>query len=197
MDITHLTNFIIQFRYFLLFPLLVIEGPGVTLFAAVLAAHGTFELEDIVVISVVANLCSDLLHYAAGRYGGPSFIQRWGRYIHVDMAHIGSAERHFMKHAGKSLLLGKLAFGLGSLVLVTAGLAKYSWRRFVLYCLAIELPKTVLIALLGYYGAKSYSSISHYLALSSVLLFVIGTVIVVTFINVSRRAKRAFEDDLA
>src|ERR1035437_9295340 len=99
MDITHLTHFIIEFRYFLLFPLMMIEGPGVTLFAAVLAAHGTFELEDVIVISVAANLFSDLLHYVAGRWGGPSFIRKWGRYIHVDMEHSGSAERHFRKHA--------------------------------------------------------------------------------------------------
>jgi membrane protein DedA with SNARE-associated domain len=55
--------------YFVLFPLMIIEGPAVMIIAGFLVSLGYYELRDVFVTAVIAALIGDFLHYAAGRWG--------------------------------------------------------------------------------------------------------------------------------
>jgi membrane-associated protein len=188
MIMAHL-QIILQLRYLILIPLMILEGPLVTFVAGFLASAHVFEAEDIIIVSVVSNLIGDLLHYAIGRWGRISFIKRWGRYIGMSPERVISIENHFNKHGGKSLLLAKAAPAFGSITLVAAGLARYSLWRFIILNLLAEIPKSALFFGLGFYFGSAYGGVKHYLALSSLVLAGIVLFILVRY-GISRQANK-------
>jgi membrane protein DedA with SNARE-associated domain len=175
----HLLALLTRYEYFLVFPLAVVEGPIVTVLAGFLAATSVFEFSSAYVTVVVADLVGDCAYYAAGRWGARRFIGRWGRYIHLRDERMGLLTAHFERHSTKTLALGKLAQGVGPVVLVTAGVIRMPLGRFILVSLVLTVPKSLLFILIGYYFGHAYTRINSYV--NSVGLFTVLAVVLVLF----------------
>jgi len=182
---------ILHFRYLILVPLFIIEGPALTFIAAILCAQGYFESSDIIIVAVICNIIGDYLHYLFGRYGGIAIIEKWGKYIHVTPAQIALLERHFEKHGGKTLILGKLSVALGSVPLMAAGVAKYSQWKFLLTNLVVEIPKTFAIFEFGFYLGAVYNKFNLYSAIYGIIF---AAVFITISIFIARKSKSQLED---
>ena len=90
-----------QYGYFLLFPLAVIEGPMITIIAALLAAQGYFNIFAVYGVVVVGDLVGDLFHYAPGRWGKPLLV-RWGNYFGIDREKLAALEERFRTRGGRT-----------------------------------------------------------------------------------------------
>lgn len=152
-----------SYKYFLLFPLAVIEGPIVTVLAAFLASLGYMDIWVVYALIVFSDVVGDLLYYSMGRWGGKNFLQRWGKYLGVEMRHLERLKTHFKDHSRKTLILGKLTHVFGVVVLTAAGVAEVPVGRFVLYSLLPTLPKSLFFLWLGFYFGQEYSQINSYL----------------------------------
>jgi len=157
----------------------VVEGPIVTILAGFLASLGYVNLFLVYLIIVAGDVTGDCIWYAAGRWGRRGFSGRWGKYTGITPERLLRIERHFEKHAGKTLLLGKLTHAVGSLVLVGAGVARVKPRRFILFNLMATVPKSLALLLFGYYFGKAYGqagNVLNYLALGMIALTVLGAI---------------------
>lgn len=162
-----LLNFVftllVDYRYLLLVPIVMIEGPIATIITGFLASFGLMNPYLAYPLIVVGDVLGDSLYYAFGRFGSKALLRGWGKYIGFTLERVEKLKEHFRKHAGKTLLLGKLTHFLGAGVLVAAGMAMMPFFPFVGYSILGTIPKSFLLFVVGFYFGQAYILINHYL----------------------------------
>jgi len=175
-DLTKINELIIGYQYLILFPLVVLEGPIVTVIAGFLTSIKQLNFFATFWVVVAGDLAGDALHYFIGRWGKKTSILRWGRYFGITPERIIRLEHHFKDHSGKTLLLGKLLHGIGASFLVAAGIARMSFMRFMLFNFIGTLPKTLFLMLIGYYFGKAIAKIDSYLEFVGVIFLIFSII---------------------
>ncbi len=161
MDATHLTQLLIEYRYWILFPLACFEGPLVSIIVGFLSAGGFFNPFIAYVILVFGDILPDTGCYFVGRWGHKaSFIAKYASKIGITGDHFGVIEGLWRKHPGKTMWTSKLAYGLSTPFLISAGLVGMSLQKFIFYALPITLAQYALLMALGYFFGGSYTLIS-------------------------------------
>jgi membrane protein DedA with SNARE-associated domain len=131
----------------------------------------------------------DSFYYLLGRWGRTHVVPRLGKYVGLTESRARQVDMHYERHAGKTLFFGKLAFSLEVPMIISAGMVRYPYVRFIVFMTLAALPKTLGLMLLGYFFGFSFESARHDLAyathISLVALLVLACVIVV--VRVSRR----------
>ena len=177
--LTALATWLLAYKYIVLFPIAIVEGPIITIVAGSFAANGQIDFALAYAIIIAGDLTGDSLYYAIGRYGRKNFIDRWGHYIGLTPKRLKRVDQHFLNHAGKTLVLGKLAFSFEIPFIVSAGLARYSYPRFLFYMLCGALPKTLGLMLVGYFFGYSLANARRDLTFAAhVSATVIATIVV-------------------
>jgi membrane protein DedA with SNARE-associated domain len=173
-----ISQWLLNYRYLILFPLIVIEGPITVVTAGVLASVGLLNFFIVYFVAIVGDLVGDSLYYAAGRFGRKR-LDRWGRFIGLPKERLEKMEVHFNAHGGKTLIAGKLSHAIGAIVLVTAGIARVPFKKFIFYNLWATLPKSLVLLLIGYYFGNTFIHLQRYFdfawlgALAAAILFVV------------------------
>ncbi len=170
MLLTNLTNWLLAYKYIVLFPGVVIEGPILTVIAGFLASSGHLNLFIAYGVIVIADITGDSLYYFLGRFGGTRFIERWGSKVGLTLERVEKIENHYAEHAGKTLILGKFAHSIEIPFLVAAGLAGVPYGTFLWYVFIPTVPKSLLFILIGYYFGRAYGEINNYLGYTALIM---------------------------
>ena len=185
-----LITWLMHYRYLILFPIVVVEGPFITVLAGFLASLGSLDFMVAYAVIVSGDLVGDLLYYCIGRYGGRPWVKRWGHYIGITESRLESLDNHFRRNPGKTLLMGKLAHGLGGPILIAAGLAKVSYREFIMYNVLGTLPKSLLLLSLGFYFGAAYQRVTHYLDILALVFFGLSILSVILYIYIPKITRK-------
>ncbi len=162
------------YRYVLIFPIAFFEGPIIAVICGWLSALGILNIFFVYFVLILANLLGDTGFYLIGYWGGPTVIKKWGHWLNLDLEQTLKLKNHFDNHGGKILLTAKITPHLAAAaVLAGAGLAKYSFTRFIRYGLSIELVKTAILLAIGYFIGDAYQKIVFYLDYMGAVLSVI------------------------
>lgn len=168
---------LLAYKYLLLFPFAFVEGPIITIIAGSLAASGQIDFLLALVIILVADEAADTMYYFFGRFGRDRFLKRWGKYIGLGEKTMRRVDKHFLEHAGKTLIFGKLAFSFEIPFIVTAGIARYPYGKFILYMIIAAIPKSLGLMLIGYFFGFTIVNAQHSLLLASRFAFAGITVV--------------------
>ncbi len=187
LDIAHITELLLAWKYFILFPLMVIEGPIVTLIAGFLISEKYLNFFITFVICVTGDLSGDSVYYAIGRFVKPSFRDKYGKYIGLDAERLDKIDYYFRHHPHKTFALGKLAHGVGTAVLVGAGIMKVPFYKFIWGNLLPTMVKSLILLTMGYYFGRFLSQINHALDLGALGLGILFTIIYILYIRFSRK----------
>ena len=182
---TEIIPWLLHFKYFALFPLMVIGGPIVAVVSGSLVAAKVLNFFITYCIIVLADLTGDTIYYSIGRWGGLNFIKKWGHYIWLDVERINRLKENFKKHGPKVLIFGKLTQAVGSIILVAAGVAEMPYLKFIFYNFVATLPKIFFLLLVGFYFIAIYLKLhqySNYAAVVFVLLLV-GIILIYYFVR--------------
>ncbi len=161
-----------HYGYWLLFPIAVIEGPIITVIAALLAAQGYLNIFAVYGIVVVGDMVGDLLYYAPGRWG-KKYIVRWGHLFGVNHEQLAALEERFRTRGGRTVLFGKWTHSAGFLFLVAAGAAEMPILPFLWYNFIGTLPKSLVFTLLGYFIGYQYNLLNSYLERGSLVALIL------------------------
>jgi membrane-associated protein len=178
------------YKYLFLFPVAVVEGPIITVIAGFLSSLGVFNVFVAYGVLVAGDIAGDVAYYELGYYGRQRFVIRWGRFLGVTQERLEQLEKHFDKHSGKTLIIGKLSQGIGGAILLAAGMAKVPFRKLVLYDFLPTLPKTLILLLIGYYAGASYVKISSYFDYAAIGTIVAAVIFVVIYFVMRRLSRR-------
>jgi len=172
-------------------PIAIFEGPIVTVIGGFLSAHNLLNPYIVFSISILGDLVGDLLYYILGRWGRSTFLMRWAGLLGATDERVEKLERHFEKHSGKTLVVGKLTHGVGSMVLIAAGASRMSVGKFVFYNVLSSLPKSLAFVLVGYYYGQAYRQISGFL--NYVALALLGLVAAFLLFYLVKRLRERFK----
>ena len=181
---------IIHYGYWIMFPLMIIEGPIITVIAGFLSSLGYFNIFVVYFLMVLADLIGDTVYYAIGRWGGKPIINKWGRHIGITAKHVFKIERKLTNNGCKILFFGKLAHGFGTVFLLAAGAAKMSYWRFILFNIMPTLLKSLIFLLIGYYLGHAYKRISVYLDYTAIVMVVLAIIFIIIYLIIKRIAKK-------
>ena len=160
-DATAWPHYVSEYGYLAVFLLSLLEGPIVTVYAALLAAQGLLNLPLVYMTVVLGDLAGDLLAYAIGRYGIGHRIWQRRAGSRAFLRRIAVLRSRLRAHTGAALLFGKLtqAFGFG--ILLAAGAARIRMGTFLFYNLLGTLPKSAAFIAVGYCFGRYYATLSH------------------------------------
>lgn len=184
-QIFYLFHLIYTYSYFILFPLVVIEGPVITIIAGFLASTRFFDPVPTYLTILLGNLTGDILYYSAGRWWFTKSIRRLTEFFNVKKERLARIESQLKKHSGKVIFFGKLSHILSGLILVASGLVEVPFEKYILFCLLAEAPKSLILFLVGYFFGSTVSNYGRYLNLTFVGLIILTLILIGIYAAIS------------
>ncbi len=183
---------LISYKYFLLFPALIVEGPVVTIMSAFLSTSGgglVFNVWNLLLVVIVADITGDTMYYAIGRYAKDFLISRYPGRFSLDPKRIEGLELYFKGHGAKTIVMGKISHGLGWPAMVAAGSAHMPYRKFITINAVVSTLKSCILISLGYYYGIYYEELLHSLGLAGLVITTLCLVLVIYWVIRSKRMK--------
>lgn len=156
MDPTSVMTILLTYKYWVLLPLAIVEGPMLAFVCGLLISLGVLSFPITLVILVIGDLIPDTVFYTLGRYGSDSsFAKRVAARLGVTDDHFDDAKRLWHEHPGKTMLMSKFAYGISSAFLFMAGLMRMNAYKFYGYSVSISIAHYIVIMAAGYYFGAS------------------------------------------
>jgi membrane-associated protein len=198
MDQATIWGLIVEYRYLILVPLAFIEGPFVALIAGLLSALGYFDPFVVLGILIGKDISVDTACYALGRLGNrTALIKRYAAKIGIVEAHWSTVERLWEQHPWRTMFFSKLAYGLSLPFLVSAGLTRTTYSRFLFYAVQVSILQYGTLLFLGYYFGNSLTTVQNGVHIAQISLTVVGVAVVLYYIlshGVRKRLKQEAGD---
>jgi membrane protein DedA with SNARE-associated domain len=175
---------IIEYRYLILIPLAIIEGPIVAFIAGTLAILGYFDIYVLAAFFLVRDVAMDAIYYCIGYFGGKTkFAQRMLAKIKVTENHLDGVRKLWEHHPLSTMFIGKLSYGVGSTFVTVAGMVKFPFSTFFKYGVIVAIAQYWTLLALGYfYGNTFGGSISNVLSNIQYVIGAVGVVITIYYI---------------
>jgi undecaprenyl-diphosphatase len=158
---------------------LIVPGETLVIVGGFYARIGELSLPAISLVAVTGAIAGDNVGYWIGRRFGRGFLERHGRKLLITQERLGTAERYYVAHGGKTVFLGRFIPVVRSVGFIVAGVAHMPWKRFLAYDVAGAVIWGVGHSVVGYLLGASYERWERYatpvgLGLLAVLLLAIG-----------------------
>ena len=184
MPIQTIIGYIITYRYVLIVPITIIEGPIIMVLCGFLLRFGTFDLIPIYATLTISDMVGDIGWYCVGRYWGLPFVKRFGKFFSVTEKTLAKATALFHKHHNKILFISKITMGFGFalVTLITAGIAKVPFKKYLIFNVSGQLIWTAALLGIGYGFGNIYTSINKgFRDIALVALIIIALALVFGF----------------
>lgn len=175
MTLEGLTALILTYRYWILFPLAVFEGPFLALVVGSLAALGYFDLYLAYLVLIFGDFIPDTALYFTGRWGKrAALIEKYGHKIGMTPERFSHIERLWREHPKKTMVMSKQAIGLSGPFLVSAGLSGLSPITYYSVAIPLTLIQYAVYLFLGYHFTNSLTVLETYLGRWQIAIGVIA-----------------------
>lgn len=174
--------------YLLLFFLVFLEGPVVTMMAGAMAGAGILRFDVVLLVAICANTLADYTWYVLGYFGGSRSILYRTRWMRRRRHLVQRLRASVRQEAVKLFVLTKLAVGVMSIpVLIAAGMSRVAWWRLFLVSLIVEPLWNGVLIFAGYRLGDYIAQLDRGLR----IVALIGSAIIVwLFIDIYRRVLR-------
>src|SRR5438270_10861222 len=112
---------------------LPLTGETALVTAAAFAALGHLSIYGVVTTAVAAAVIGDNGGYWIGRKTGIALVRRYGRFLHLNEAHLERARHFFGRHGPPTVFIGRFIALLRTWTAVLAGEARLPFGRFMVY----------------------------------------------------------------
>lgn len=171
---------LLTYKYFILFPLGIVEGPIVTVIAGFFASLGLMNAGIVYAIVVIGDVLGDSIAYLVGRFSGKSLI-KYSAFFHVTTEKLDQAKKFFENHHNKALVISKVFHGIGIVGLLAAGVLRIPWLRYAGICLLISLIQSGILLAVGIVFGHLYIQIGKYLDYFAASVSIIGLTLLIIF----------------
>ncbi len=186
---TEVLTILEHYKYFLIFPIAIIEGPIIIIITGFLVYLGYLNGIVAYLVVVTADIIGDSMYYGIGKLWKKStFVKKWAKVFGYDESSEAFLENHFRKHKGKTFLLAKISHGIGGAVQISSGIAGVNYFEFLTYSVLGTIPKAAILFSIGYYAGSSYIRIDSYFDLIAKITLTVASLLIIYFI-LSKYAK--------
>ncbi|MDB5224440.1 MAG: hypothetical protein JWO43_62 [Candidatus Adlerbacteria bacterium] len=177
MSLDTIIHLIETYKYLILFPIAAFEGPVTGFIVGMLIAFGYLNPYVSYLVLVMGDLVPDAVYYYMGRFGeAKSIIPRYFAKVGITEEHFGAVRSLWKKHPGKTMFFSKLAYGLSTPFLISAGLVGMKPGKFFLYALPVTFAQYAILMALGYHFSSSFGTVANIFAN---IQYVIGGLVLV------------------
>jgi undecaprenyl-diphosphatase len=167
--------------YLILFALVAAESLGVPvpgetalITAGILANHGQFQIELVIVIAAGAAIIGDNVGYLIGRTGGRRLLERPGFLEERRRAVLDKGGPFFARHGPKAVFLGRWVSGLRIAAAWLAGINRMPWPVFLFWNALGGMAWATTVGLLAYYLGPTAEKIFSYVGYAGVGVVVLA-----------------------
>lgn len=164
-------QFIASYGYWIAIPIMIIEGPVITIVMGFLASLGLFNIFVVIALGTLSDLISDTGFYFSGRHGGERILRK----LKIPLLHqnefLQKVRTRFVTHPGKIFFGAKVLTGVAQTTFVLAGVTKINYKKILKYTIPGGMIWSAGLALLGYYFGKNSNDISRILSRTGIILF--------------------------
>ena len=158
--------------------LIPIPSEVVIPFAGFLAYMGEMNIWLIVLVSTFANLTGSIIAYVIGKYLGRGFIERYGKYVLLNMKHLELVERWFDKYGSLTVLFSRMLPVIRTYNALPAGMGKMNIFKFCLYTFLGSIPWNLALVFVGYLLKENWNTLERYsLYIDILAILVVAAVI--------------------
>lgn len=187
-QVNQIFGLLYTYSYLVLFPLVVIEGPVVTIIAGFLVSLGFMDFLPTYMTIVAGDLTGDFIYYSAGRWWLNRTYKSVLKFFNININLVHKLEEGLKKNRGPFLFFGKLSHALGGIILFAAGSVEIPLREFMWFNFLATLPKSLILLAVGFYFGSTVSSFRRALDFTVLGLFVftlamIGVYFAVTYLS--------------
>jgi len=100
--------------------------------------------------------------YELGSWGGRKAVEKYGKYIFLNLDHLDQAHRFFDKFGHWAILIGRMLPVIRTFIALPAGIAKMDRTRFHAYTFAGSLPWCLGLAWVGYKLGEKWDTLGVY-----------------------------------
>ena len=192
----YIFEFLKHYGYFAMLPLMIIEGPVVTIISAMLASLGAFSWPIVLVISIAGDMIGDLLFYWLGYRFGMKFVNNIGKYMGITERLVLRMEKYFQNHGGKTIFAVKSTTGLCWTTFVAAGIVKMDLKKFIQYSFFGGIVWSSFLVAMGYFYGYLWKSIKQYIGWIGWIIFAVAIVsFMIITVYKNFQAKKFLEED--
>ena len=167
---------LVKYKYLILFPIAVLEGPFAAIIVGFLSSSGIFNIFLVYLFLVVGDMVGDSLYYLLGRLSGSS-IAKHGHRLGITTEKLETAKNYFNNYHHRALIISKLAYGVGVSGIITAGILKISYKKFIKTCAYIAIIQSACLVLIGFLFGNAYLQIEQYLNIYTKIVLIIALIL--------------------
>lgn len=173
-------SWIMYYKYIILIPATIIEGPIVTVLCGILVSRGIMEWWIVYILVMLGDLIGDIIWYWLGYHFGHRFVKRFGARFGITEPHIAKVKEQFHTHQDMILFFSKVtsSFGLAIVVLFTAGLSRINFSRYMIVNTAGQFVWSGMLLASGYFFGDILSQIESIFGKITLIILVIIVVII-------------------
>ena len=179
---------LLTYKYIILIPLAIAEGPIVSVIAGFLATLGIFNLIIVYMIMVLGDIVGDAIFYYIG-YSGKNLF----RYFKINEEKIEKAKLYFENNHKKAIAGSKIMWGIGTAGLIAAGALHVPYKRYFKTCAMYSLAQSFIMMFLGVFFGGAYELIGKYFNYYSAIVSVLAIAFIIYFIFIKIYKKNKTE----
>jgi membrane-associated protein len=188
--------FLQHYGYWVMLPLMIIEGPVVTLISAMLASLGAFNVFLVLVFSILGDIFGDIILYGLGYKFGMGFVRNIGKYFGITEKLVLRMEKYFEHHGGKTIFAVKSTTGLCWATFTAAGIVKMDFKKFLKNSFYGGIVWSSFLVAMGYFYGYLWREIRDYIKWIG---WIVAIVAIVTFVAITiyknKQAKKLLEEN--
>ncbi len=184
-----LIHLLSHYKYFILFPLAVVEGPIVAVIAGFLCMRGFLNPWIVLPVIVLGDITGDSICFAFGKWGLPVWLRNILYKYVFDRQRVQKLRVYINSHPSSIVPLSKIALGVGVLGIYLTGNAGVPYKRFIRLCLLTSVGQYIIYLSIGLLFGHAYGLINRYLNYTASLIITIFLVIMV-FVFIQSKRKR-------
>ncbi len=181
---------LLTYKYLIIVPLAIIEGPIISVICGLLTTLGVFNPLVVYAVMVLGDIIGDGIFYYIG-YSGKGLFS----YFKISEEKVEKAKIYFQNNHKKAIAGSKIMYGIGTAGLVAAGALHTPYKRYFKTCALFSLGQSLVMMLLGIFFGQSYLIIGKYLDYYAAGVSVLALVVLVFLIFI-RKYKKNIKENL-
>jgi membrane protein DedA with SNARE-associated domain len=169
-----------EYKYVLLFPLAIVEGPILAVIAGLLCSNGILNPIPVFSIIVLGDITGDSICYSFGRWGVPEFLKRMAIWSGLNFKNVNRTKLYFDSNPVRMVSLSKITLGIGVAGIYLAGSAKIPYKKFITICFFTSITQYLFYLGIGLWFGQAYIQINHYLDFVA-SIFIIAALILIFY----------------
>lgn len=157
MTLTIAVHLLVAYRYWILIPLSIVEGPIVSFIAGAMASLGYFSIYALGLIFFVRDIGMDAVYYGIGYFGWRNLsVERLLAKINVREEQLDKIRDMWNAHPFRTILVGKLSYGLAVTFIIIVGMVKIPLSKFYTYSVWVTAIQFGALLTLGYFFGNAF-----------------------------------------